>query len=122
MRPAWSVILLTTMIGAAQGLFLVVFALGVLKGEAAKPLVVASCIVSLCLLAGGLVASFFHLGRPERAWRAASQWRTSWLSREVIVLPAFMGMVAIYVVSGSLAAGAIAVSYTHLTLPTKRIV
>ncbi len=107
MRPAWSVLLLTTMIGAAQGLFLVVLAL-----DASRPtpreFVVASCVVSLCLLAGGLVASFFHLGRPERAWRAASQWRTSWLSREVIVLPAFMGMVAIYVLTGSLIAGAIA--------------
>jgi DMSO reductase anchor subunit len=40
----------------------------------------------------GLAASFFHLGRPERAWRAAAMWRTSWLSREVIVLPAFGGL------------------------------
>ena len=39
----------------------------------------------------GLLASFFHLGRPERAWRAAAMWRTSWLSREVIALPVFMG-------------------------------
>jgi len=44
----------------------------------------------------GLIASFFHLGRPERAWRTAAQWRTSWLSREVIVLPAFMGTVFLY--------------------------
>jgi DMSO reductase anchor subunit len=43
-----------------------------------------------------LVASFFHLGRPERAWRSATKWRTSWLSREVIVLPAFMGSVFLY--------------------------
>jgi DMSO reductase anchor subunit len=42
------------------------------------------------------VASFFHLGHPERAWRAAAKWRTSWLSREVIVLPAFMGVVFLY--------------------------
>jgi len=108
MRPAWSVILLTTMIGAAQGLFLTAFSLHLAKGEAAKPFVVASCVVSLGLLVGGLIASFFHLGRPERAWRAASQWRTSWLSREVIVLPAFMGMVAVYVLSGSFIAGAVA--------------
>ena len=46
-------------------------------------------------VAGGrAVSSFFHLGRPERAWRSAARWRTSWLSREVIVLPAFMGAVA----------------------------
>ena len=58
--------------------------------------VIVSGGVTLLLLAGGLLASFFHLGRPERAWRAASQWRTSWLSREVIVLPAFMGIVFVY--------------------------
>ncbi len=89
-------ILLTTLIGAGQGLFLAVFAVDLLKAEAAKSLVLAACGVTLLLLAGGLIASFFHLGRPERAWRAASQWRTSWLSREVIVLPAFMGAVAMY--------------------------
>jgi DMSO reductase anchor subunit len=37
-----------------------------------------------------------HLGRPERAWRAAMMWRTSWLSREVIALPAFIGVVALW--------------------------
>jgi DMSO reductase anchor subunit len=34
------------------------------------------------LAAGGLASSVLHLGRPERAWRAFSQWRSSWLSRE----------------------------------------
>ena len=95
MRPAWSVILLTTLIGAAQGLFLVVFLLDAFRAPP-QGFVILSCGVSLLLLVCGLIASFFHLGRPERAWRAASQWRTSWLSREVIVLPAFMGAVAIY--------------------------
>jgi DMSO reductase anchor subunit len=53
-------------------------------------------VIVLVLLALGLIASFFHLGHPERAWRAAAKWRTSWLSREVIVLPAFMGVVFLY--------------------------
>lgn len=34
------------------------------------------------LAVGGLVASTFHLGNPQRALRAFTQWRTSWLSRE----------------------------------------
>jgi DMSO reductase anchor subunit len=34
------------------------------------------------LVGSGLISSTFHLGHPERAWRALSQWRTSWLSRE----------------------------------------
>jgi Fe-S-cluster-containing dehydrogenase component len=51
---------------------------------------------ALVLAAAALVASFFHLGRPERAWRAAAMWRTSWLSREVIALPAFIGATAVW--------------------------
>eukprot|EP01041_Mallomonas_annulata_P019565 gene19565-38970_t len=41
--------------------------------------------VAEVLLLGGLLASFFHLGQKARAWRAAAMWRTSWMSREVIV-------------------------------------
>ena len=53
-------------------------------------------LLALVFLIAGLIASFFHLGHPERAWRSAAMWRTSWLSREVIVLPAFIGTTAIY--------------------------
>ncbi len=102
MRPAFSVILLTTLIGAGQGLFLAIVThqtyalLGVLSPGGSKVLYGPAAAVALALLAAGLVASFFHLGRPERAWRSASKWRTSWLAREVIVLPAFMGTVFLY--------------------------
>ena len=101
MKPAFSVVFLTTLIGAGQGLFLALFTqqsyalFGQLPMQSDGFYGVGSLIV-LMLLAGGLVASFFHLGRPERAWRAAAQWRTSWLSREAIVLPAFMGIVFLY--------------------------
>jgi DMSO reductase anchor subunit len=57
---------------------------------------VLGSVISLALLAGGLLASFFHLGHPERAWRSAARWRTSWLSREVIVLPMMMGLVFLF--------------------------
>lgn len=53
-------------------------------------------LIALVFLGLGLLSSFFHLGHPERAWRAASQWRTSWLSREVIILPALMGVIFVY--------------------------
>jgi DMSO reductase anchor subunit len=86
------VIFLTTLIGAGQGLFLALAALDAF-GEAPARLFAAGAAVALVLLAAGLLASFFHLGRPERAWRSASMWRTSWLAREVIVLPAFMAAV-----------------------------
>jgi DMSO reductase anchor subunit len=95
MRPAWSVLLLTTLIGAGQGLFLAIFAAdAVVHPE--RNFIVAGAAVALLLLASGLAASFFHLGHPERAWRSAAKWRTSWLSREVVVLPAFMAALAVY--------------------------
>ena len=59
-----------------------------------------SCSPRRCSLIG-LGASFLHLGRPERAWRAAAMWRSSWLSREVIVLPAFIGVVVSLVAGAS---------------------
>jgi DMSO reductase anchor subunit len=102
MHPAISVILLTTLIGAGQGLFLALFTVqshalvGLLPAVEGHALYAQGGAIALLLLAAGLVASFFHLGRPERAWRSAAQWRTSWLSREVIVLPAFMAVVALY--------------------------
>jgi DMSO reductase anchor subunit len=98
MNPAFSVIFLTTLIGAGQGLFLALYTgqvygtFGVLGGELPPVnLYVNGTILVMLLMALGLIASFFHLGRPERAWRAATKWRTSWLAREVIVLPAFSG-------------------------------
>lgn len=101
MNPAFSVIFLTTLIGAGQGLFLALFteqsyALFNLLPKQDDSFYATGSFVALVLLAAGLLASFFHLGHPERAWRAASQWRTSWLSREVIVLPSFMGVVFCY--------------------------
>jgi len=99
MHPAFSVIFLTTLIGAAQGLFLAMVLVQFHVGMHALPapdavgFYATGSVISLVLAAAGLLASFFHLGHPERAWRAAAQWKTSWLSREVIVLPAFMGAV-----------------------------
>jgi DMSO reductase anchor subunit len=94
MNPAYSVIFLTTLIGAGQGLFLALFGAelaGFGRIDAAeRGFLALGGGVALLLCVGGLIASFFHLGRPERAWRSAAMWRTSWLSREVIALPAFI--------------------------------
>ena len=92
MKPALSVILLTTLIGAGQGLFLAYysaewFVLLTILPPPQTDHAGGVAALSLALLVGGLLASFFHLGHPERAWRAAAMWRTSWLSREVIALP-----------------------------------
>ena len=102
MKPAFSVIFLTTLIGAAQGLFLALFTaqsyalFNLLPEQSSRSFYAVGTLLVLALSALGLFSSFFHLGRPERAWRSAAMWRTSWLSREVIVLPAFMGVVALY--------------------------
>lgn len=96
MHPAFSVIFLTTLIGVGQGLFLALYTgqlysvVKVLPAQDPADFYGVGSAIALVFLVGGLAASFFHLGHPERGWRAAARWRTSWLSREVIVLPAFM--------------------------------
>jgi DMSO reductase anchor subunit len=101
MHPALSVIFLTTLIGAGQGLFLALYtgqlyALANLLPAQGASFYVGGSLIALALLGAGLFASFFHLGRPERAWLAAAKWRTSWLSREVLVLPLVMALIGAY--------------------------
>ena len=96
MNPAFSVVVFTTLAGAAQGLS-VMLAVAVLAGvPLAASFLAASLLIVVAMLVGALGASFLHLGRPERAWRAVMMWRTSWLSREVIVLPAYIALVALW--------------------------
>jgi len=100
MHPAFSVIFLTTLIGAGQGLFLALYTgqlyavFKLLPSQDPVSFYAVGSLLVLVLLVAGLASSFFHLGRPERAWRSASCWRTSWLSREVIVLPLLMAACA----------------------------
>ncbi|TXT36741.1 MAG: hypothetical protein FD135_4078 [Comamonadaceae bacterium] len=101
MNPAFSVIFLTTLMGAAQGLFLTLYAtelsgLGALSSAELQAFLSRATLLALLLTGLGLLASFFHLGHPERAWRSAAMWRTSWLSREVIALPLFMLGLTVY--------------------------
>jgi sulfite dehydrogenase (quinone) subunit SoeC len=101
MNPAFSVIFLTTFIGVGQGLLLALFtqqsyALFDLLPRQDAGFYGWGSLLALLFMIGGLIASFFHLGRPMRAWRSATQWRASWLSREVIALPAFMGILFLY--------------------------
>ncbi|MFA7320494.1 MAG: DmsC/YnfH family molybdoenzyme membrane anchor subunit [Dokdonella sp.] len=102
MRPTFSIIFFTVVSGAGYGLWLLV--------GLAHALVWPGCMldpatgtvdvqVSVCrmpstltlawaagfvLVSAGLLSSLAHLGQPRRAWRALSQWRSSWLSREGI--------------------------------------
>ena len=109
MHPALSVVLFTTLAGAAQGLVLALFAAewaDPWQGLSAAPdasFYAAGAAAAVVLGGAGLLASFFHLGRPERAWRSAAMWRTSWLSREVIVLPAFLALSLAYALAHAFA-------------------
>ncbi len=89
MNPAFSVILFTTLSGAGYGLwFWTMVGLPFLRKDAlglAGLLLVPMLALGLVMVAIGLGSSIFHLGKPARAWRAFSQWRTSWLSREGVL-------------------------------------
>ncbi len=86
MHPAYSVIVFTTASGAGLGLIAWLALLGAAGAVPAERwLGLGGFALGFLLLGGGLLVSTAHLGRPERAWRAFSQWRTSWLSREGVM-------------------------------------
>jgi DMSO reductase anchor subunit len=100
LHPAISVIFFTTASGAGYGLLAV---LGIAAPAGLLPtqswLGLSGLGLALALISAGLLSSTFHLGHPERAWRAVSQWRSSWLSREGVVA------LATYVPAGLFAIG-----------------
>lgn len=120
MHPGFSVIFLTTLIGAGQGLFIGLYAaelaaaLHVIALPPGRSFFVPGALLTLAFIAAGAVASLFHLGHPERAWRALAMWRTSWLSREGVALLSFMLAVFLYALAhwfespATLAIGAVA--------------
>jgi DMSO reductase anchor subunit len=108
-HPAKSVIFFTTASGAGYGLL---FWLGVFAAFAGlpdgAPFVLVALALALGLVTAGLLSSTLHLGHPERAWRALSQWRSSWLSRE--------GVAALltYLPAGLFAIGALALGFANV--------
>lgn len=92
MHPAFSVIFFTTLSGAGYGLMawlgVFVFWQHALSGSPqslSDRTIGFALIAALALVSVGLLSSMLHLGKPARAWRAFSQWRTSWLSREGVM-------------------------------------
>jgi DMSO reductase anchor subunit len=93
MHPAVSVIFFTVTSGVGFGL---IFLIGL--GWPMHESVLATFLTALFaggLSVAGLISSTFHLGHPERAWRAFSQWRSSWLSREGVLAVLTLGMFGI---------------------------
>jgi DMSO reductase anchor subunit len=99
MHPALSIVFFTTASGAGFALLLLIglgVPLGLLPADPWFGL--TALATAFVLAAGGLVSSVFHLGRPERAWRAFSQWRSSWLSREGVLAVATSVPAAVFAI------------------------
>jgi DMSO reductase anchor subunit len=122
MHPAISVIFFTVTSGAGFGL-IAMTGLGIpLPGGLAAAFFIPA--LAGLLAVAGLIASTFHLGHPERAWRALSQWRSSWLSREgvlsIVTLVLFGLYTLVWMISGErvswlglpVAVGAVLTVYT----------
>ncbi len=120
MHPALSVIVFTTSSGVGYGLLCWLGLYAAANSLPRNPIFAAVAMaIVLGTVSAGLLASTFHLGRPERAWRAFSQWRTSWLSREgiaavVTYIPALIfgvgwvflgGIGGVWAISGLVSAG-----------------
>ena len=98
MHPAPSVIAFTTLSGLGFGLL---FFLGLGMPDVSGWVAFVFFALAYALAVGGLLASTFHLGHPERALKAFTQWKTSWLSREglcAVLALIVMGLYAIGVV------------------------
>jgi len=136
MHPALSVIFFTTLSGAGYGVLALIGVMLASPGAhllardhepAASMLLPLACVLllALALVTVGLLSSTFHLGKPMRAWRAFSQWRTSWLSREgVLALATYVPAVALVALAlaawagGGVAADTFATSVATLGIVT----
>jgi len=93
MHPAPSLIIFTVTSGAGFGL---VFWLGLGAGPDGGAFGWPACMLAALLTLGGIAASTKHLGHPERARLALSQWRSSWLSREGVLAAGTMALFGLY--------------------------
>lgn len=94
MHPAISVIFFTVLSGAGFGMLAMIGIDFPMSNNPVNVFVIS--FIGAGLAVAGLVASTFHLGRPARAWRAFSQWRSSWLSREGIAAVVTLVLYGIY--------------------------
>ena len=97
MHPALSIVVFTTLSGAGYGLLALLGTLapaGRLPGD--RWFGAVALVLALVLITVGLMSSTVHLGHPERAWRALTQWRSSWLSREGILAVVTFGPAGLF--------------------------
>lgn len=83
MRPTFSIIFFTVVSGCGFGLlFLIGAILCAAPAMISRNAALVSIALGVAFAGAGLLSSMLHLGQPQRALRALSQWRSSWLSRE----------------------------------------
>lgn len=111
MHPAYSVIFFTVSSGSGYGLLALLSLLGVTGSlPGASHFTGVAFGLALAAITFGLLSSTYHLGRPQRSWRAFGQWRSSWLSREGIAA------IATYVPAGLVAADAFGIIHLSASL------
>lgn len=95
MHPAPSLIAFTTLSGLGFGL-MVWLGIGIPGSTGLVAFVFFA--IAYALAGGGLIASAFHLGHPERGLLAFTQWRSSWLSREAVLAVATLILMGFYAI------------------------
>jgi sulfite dehydrogenase (quinone) subunit SoeC len=123
MHPAFSVIFFTTLSGMGYGLWFFISYQSLLVGAEQAKQSGAGLLLGFILASGGLLSSTLHLGKPQRAWRAFSQWRTSWLSREGIFaiacfVPATLWMAQHYLQRDVISYSVLAIFLAALSIAT----
>jgi DMSO reductase anchor subunit len=97
MHPAKSIILFTTISGMGYGLIISLLMFQVYVGHTLSFIsYFVIFILSMILISVGLLSSTLHLGHPERAHFALTQWRSSWLSREGVFAILLYPVISIY--------------------------
>ncbi|MEE9388649.1 MAG: DmsC/YnfH family molybdoenzyme membrane anchor subunit [Paracoccaceae bacterium] len=96
MHPAPSVIIFTVLSGLGFGMLAW---LGIGLPDVTGRTAFIFFFISYALAVAGLLASTFHLGNPQRALKAFTQWRTSWLSREAWMAVISLSTMGIYAAS-----------------------
>lgn len=123
MHPAFSVIFFTTLSGMGYGLWFFISCQALLGGTDHPQKHLFGSLLGFVLVSVGLFSSTMHLGKPLRAWRAFSQWRSSWLSREgvlaiVCFIPASIWIVQTYLNQDYIGTSLLAVALAVLSIAT----
>ena len=98
MHPSKSIIFFTVISGTGYGIFVaLLYNICFIQISYSLEYKLILSAISFIMIVSGLLSSTLHLGHPERAWRAMSQWKTSWLSREgLAALITFIPMFLFY--------------------------